>query len=195
MHHDREGAFKDYLVNPLDCLKPTMITFGIFSLLFGIASLEGDREMLLGGIVCALVFSVAIFLFTVPKLLRQRKASFTELRARNLWDAALEDFDRAQEVRGIGKLGNRFFFGYNTGVVADLTEVIRIDWFSITEEDSEGHKHTTHSIRFFMDHSMKVLCIVRSGRKRKQAGEMLALLKGRCPFGDDLLQKFPEFRG
>lgn len=194
MKNDLEYQLKSYMVCLPETLKPTMLTYLGFILTYRLMSIGESGDYLHSGLIASAFIALIVLIVTVPRQFRQRSKTIDALKASNLWDAALADFADAEEFVGIGLLGKRFFFGFNTSVIVDLETVREVALIIHTTKDSDGDRHTTYRIKFITDHGSDLLCDIQSKRNRKAVTKLLEKLNGRFPFDDILLNWYPQFR-
>lgn len=76
-------------------------------------------------LVC-LPLAILVFFSPFWKALSERRSSLQRLEERGLLEAALADFETADDFPKLCRIGQRFVFGFDTGVVAEIAQIRRV---------------------------------------------------------------------
>lgn len=154
-------------------LRGGCLIFAVFALCFPFAG----GNAVLGGVI----FGVIAFLFAAFDTRKRGKATESDLLATSSEAEAARDFANAQEAPGVGKVGEAYFFGHNTGVIvrfSDVSHIIR----HVKEIPGNRAMNVEITLQFLLKSGqMRRLCLLFSRRQYQQAAAVLALIGDKCP--------------
>lgn len=169
---------KGYLVSFSARMRLFGVTFGIFLLVFATFILANPLAL-----VFPVLFGLIAMVYSLPAALRQRKKSLKELESTGQLDDALQDFRLAQEAEQVGLVGEKYFFGLDTGVIVAFSEVSRIvrDDEEIYDPDAAHAKRIERTVKFVLHNGTPLmLCRLYNRHQYQRAAKALSLMKDKC---------------
>ena len=127
------------------------------------------------------IFGGIAFLFAAFDTRKNSKIADSDLLATSSEAEAARDFANAQEVPGVGKVGEEYFFGHNTGVIVRFSDVNHIIRHVKHLHDGTA-MNTEITLQFLLKGGqMRRLCPLFSRHQHQQAAAVLALIGNKCP--------------
>lgn len=106
---------------------------------------------------------IAIFLFFSPfwRAIPERHKSLNRLEEQGLLDAALADFETADDFPKQCRIGQRFVFGFDSGVVAEIAQIQRVytDAYRSRHSDGSRVRKTRYARLVLSTSEEKILCL------------------------------------
>lgn len=185
MKHADLSAVQFYLLGLPRHLKTSSVAFLAFTLIFGLVSQKVGV-----GVRGGLILAIISFCSSAFKPFTAYSTSMNTIHANGWDDQVAADYGAAQEIKGLCRIGQDFFFGYGTGVAVNLNEVAYINKRAQrTYNESAPLNHNTEvflqfTLRDGTSHRLAPL----DSKHRSLALEALALLRGRCAMSEEVAQ-------
>lgn len=157
------SGLKSYLVCLPRRLRRGALTFVIsYGILLLTAIYQGFDYKTTPFWLACLPLAILVFFSPFWKALSERRSSLQRLEERGLLEAALADFETAVDFPKLCRIGQRFVFGFDSGVVAEIAQIQRVytdSYRSLRHSDGSSGRETLYARLVLCTGEEKILCL------------------------------------
>lgn len=142
-----EYELTSYLFNIPHRLRGSAIVFIIT--FFFVLPVAIQKDIWHAPLIIALLFACLTFFKGLPKALSDRRRSLRQLEESGLLEEALADFCVAEDFGKYGRIGQRFYFGFDTGIVVEIAQISHISKDPVRRRNS-SERHSVRCVRMVL---------------------------------------------